>query len=102
MYIQAQLSIELEYNIFWWLRLYATHISTCLGAKLLDYRDREDLDDSIPIHLDDVECSGNEVRLIDCSSSKHHSCFHWEDVAVRCNRDGWLHNTYWCIDFANI
>ena len=95
------MSIELEY-IFWCLHLYATHISTRLGAKFLDYSERYDLDDSIPILLDEVQCSGNEVRLIDCSSSEVHGCFHWEDAAVRCNRDGWLYNTYKCIDFANI
>ena len=46
------------------------------------------LNNSIPIVLDDVECSGNEVRLIDCNSSKYHNCLHLEDVAVHCNRDG--------------
>ena len=64
------------------------------GAKQLDYSRRADLDDSIPIVLSDMECSGNEVRLTDCNSSTSHNCLHWDDVAVHCNRDGLLINAY--------
>ena len=58
------------------------------GAKQIDLSSLIGLDNSIPIVLDDVACSGNEVRLIDCDSSKSHNCLHFEDVAVHCNRDG--------------
>ena len=58
------------------------------GAELIDVRRFSGLDNSIPIVLDDVACSGNEVRLIDCDSSTSHDCYHLEDVAVHCNRDG--------------
>ena len=39
-----------------------------------------------PIHLDNVDCSGSESNLLDCSSSSTFSCFygHSEDVGVRC------------------
>lgn len=62
------------------------------GAQLIDLSRLSGLDDSISTVLDDVECSGNEVRLIDCNSSKINSCF-MQDVAVHCNRDGELTHT---------
>ena len=39
-----------------------------------------------PIYLDNVECSGSESRLIDCSHSSFVSCHggHSEDAGVRC------------------
>ena len=58
------------------------------GAKRINVRRFRGLNNSIPIVLDDVACSGKEVRLIDCDSSPIHDCFHLEDVAVHCNRDG--------------
>ena len=40
-----------------------------------------------PIHLDDVNCVGNETTLINCSARpiKEHNCAHSEDAGVRCN-----------------
>ena len=39
----------------------------------------------IPILLDDVGCSGSEVRLIDCPyDSVTSDCSHSEDAGVRC------------------
>ena len=66
-----------------------THIFTFLyaGARRIDLSTLSGLDNSIPIVLDDVACSGNEEQLIDCSSTKNHDCLHLEDVAVHCNRD---------------
>ena len=57
------------------------------GAKRVDLSSLTRLDNSIPVVLDEVGCSGNEVRLIDCSSSTLHNCLHLEDIAVRCNRE---------------
>lgn len=82
------MNVELLYNI--------TMLFTCLiflhgyyvGAHTIELSTLSGLDDSIPIVLDNVECSGSEVRLIDCRSSEGHNCFHFEDVAVHCNRDG--------------
>ena len=34
-----------------------------------------------PIFMDDVTCSGYEVRLVDCSYNIHHNYFHTEDAA---------------------
>ena len=39
-----------------------------------------------PILLDDVACSGNEMRLQDCSHRPigMHNCYHTEDAGVVC------------------
>ncbi|XP_063406054.1 neurotrypsin-like [Mytilus trossulus] len=37
------------------------------------------------IWLDDVTCSGNESRLIDCTYDKSHNCHHGEDVGIDCD-----------------
>ncbi|XP_076082455.1 neurotrypsin-like [Mytilus galloprovincialis] len=37
------------------------------------------------IWLDDVTCSGNESRLIDCTYTKSHNCHHGEDVGIDCD-----------------
>lgn len=39
-----------------------------------------------PIWLDDVQCSGIEARLVNCSSSQIgvHNCHHSEDAGVTC------------------
>ena len=38
------------------------------------------------IWLDNVKCSGNENRLIDCSANRigYHNCRHREDAGVHC------------------
>ena len=43
-------------------------------------------DDSDTIWLDDLNCSGSETKLIDCSHNGWgtHNCGHGEDVGVRC------------------
>uniref|UniRef100_A0A8C4Q6Q1 Serine protease 12 n=1 Tax=Eptatretus burgeri TaxID=7764 RepID=A0A8C4Q6Q1_EPTBU len=40
-----------------------------------------------PIHLDDVQCSGNELSLTDCTHSPwgEHNCEHREDAGVSCD-----------------
>ncbi|XP_071944550.1 scavenger receptor cysteine-rich type 1 protein M130-like, partial [Antedon mediterranea] len=36
------------------------------------------------IHLDEVQCSGNETDLLLCKSSRTHDCEHSEDASVSC------------------
>ena len=38
------------------------------------------------IELDEVNCNGNEARLIDCSHRTIDNCNHFEDAGVRCVR----------------
>ena len=47
------------------------------------------------IHLDNVECSGTESHLIDCSQSSQVNCYygHLEDAGVRCQG---IYNTLLC------
>ena len=37
-----------------------------------------------PINLDDVQCTGNEAGLLDCTYNPTHNCVHFEDAGVRC------------------
>jgi len=38
------------------------------------------------IWLDDVQCTGNEERIINCPSNNigSHNCAHFEDVGINC------------------
>lgn len=39
-----------------------------------------------PIHLNEIECAGNEKSLIDCKfNAESQGCNHEEDAGVRCN-----------------
>ena len=42
------------------------------------------------IHIDDVQCSGNESALIQCTHTTQHDCSHTEDAGVRCNAPGMM------------
>ena len=60
-----------------------------IGAKRIELSTLRGLDNPIPYLMDDVLCSGNEVRLIDCEYETLHNCIStWEQVAVHCNTDG--------------
>ena len=36
------------------------------------------------IHLDDVQCTGRELTLLECAFIDNHNCLHSEDAGVRC------------------
>lgn len=40
----------------------------------------------LPIHLDDIGCTGQETKLLECPSLPIgvHNCRHGEDVAITC------------------
>ena len=40
------------------------------------------------IHIDNVQCSGTESALIQCTHTTLHDCSHIEDAGVRCGTPG--------------
>ena len=38
-----------------------------------------------PIVMDNVDCTGNEQSLIDCTHTTDHNCHHFEDAGVVCS-----------------
>ena len=36
------------------------------------------------IHMDNVECTGDEEHLFDCTFTQEHDCYHSEDASVNC------------------
>ena len=37
-----------------------------------------------PILMDDVDCSGDESSLFNCTYTSDHNCQHYEDIGVIC------------------
>lgn len=60
------------------------HLRTLLAATALTLDDVPD--GSGEIWLDNVQCTGNESKLIDCPASAidTHNCSHSSDAGVRC------------------
>ena len=56
----------------------------CIGAQAVSFAAYGQ--GTGPILLDDVACTGNEARLIECRASPitTHNCVHAEDASVRC------------------
>ncbi len=48
-----------------------------------------DSEETVPIHLDNVECSGNERGIVDCVHNVIGSedCQHTEDTGIICCKD---------------
>ena len=55
-----------------------------------------------PIHLDNVQCSGNELFLLACSHLTEDNCGHYEDAGVACpgenTSDMLCHDCYSCFN----
>ncbi len=50
-----------------------------------------------PITLDEVQCTGDEERLADCSTGVvEHNCVHFEDAGVRCRMGEFSHLSILC------
>ena len=43
------------------------------------------------IHIDNVQCDGNEIDLFACSYTTNHNCLHAEDAGVQCAGRGSEH-----------
>ena len=41
-------------------------------------------DGTVPILLDDVQCTGMETDISSCPSNRQHNCRHSDDVGVIC------------------
>ncbi len=41
---------------------------------------------TVPIHLDDVSCTGRERTILECRRAQRHNCLHREDAGVRCRQ----------------
>lgn len=39
---------------------------------------------TVPIHMDNVHCSGTEQWLVNCTHFSDHNCGHGEDAGVEC------------------
>ena len=44
-----------------------------------------------PIVMDEVRCTGNELKLMDCPLSLSHNCGHHEDAGVQCTLSTYDH-----------
>ena len=43
------------------------------------------------IAMDNVQCAGTELNLLDCPHTANHNCLHVEDVGIVCNNESrWL------------
>lgn len=41
-----------------------------------------------PIYMDNIQCSGSETALLQCSHATEHNCYHTEDAGVKCTKPG--------------
>ncbi|XP_033110166.1 scavenger receptor cysteine-rich domain superfamily protein-like [Anneissia japonica] len=54
-----------------------------------------------PIHLDEVQCTGEETELSQCRSIKIHDCQHSEDAGISCISDSGV-TPAWLNSFSNV
>ena len=46
-----------------------------------------------PINMDNVQCTGNEGFLVNCTYQPNHNCFHFEDAGVTCGATSQCNNS---------
>ena len=59
-------------------------LSYATAARVASFREFGIGEDSEPIYLDDVICTGSESYLHECDYSTSHDCYHSEDVGIVC------------------
>ena len=63
-----------------------------IGATAVKAADNFVVGTSGPVHLDDVACSGDEYRLIDCPRGlQAANCGHEDDAGVICSKSTFLY-----------
>uniref|UniRef100_A0A1X7TEQ0 SRCR domain-containing protein n=1 Tax=Amphimedon queenslandica TaxID=400682 RepID=A0A1X7TEQ0_AMPQE len=50
-----------------------------------------------PINMDNVQCTGNEGLLVNCTYRPNHNCFHFEDAGVTCGATSQCNNSDICL-----
>ena len=64
--------------------IFTIYIYTGIGAINFVSTKVSQADDTQPITLDNVSCTGSEENLLSCDYSRENNCEHREDISVTC------------------